>query len=631
MPPVSPGRILLRIPTALLLSTVLIALLVGVAAGPSFPAPREASGTAPALGRHSDQGATPARPNIVEVLADDMRVDDLQYAPNLRKLVAADGIAMQNAFSSYPLCCPARASFLSGMLPHNHHVYDVNAPYGYRAFDDRRTLATAVKAVGYNTGFMGKYLNDYGADEALAPKLTWQARHPGRSLRRAPKVQSQYYVPAGWDQWRASIDGVFCRPACGDTYNYFHYGFSSNGRPTAAPAGAYSSDVIGRQSVRIARSFHRKRERTGRPFLMSVNYVAPHQGSGQGDLRARNPDGSVSRLKTPAAPAWAYRVPMIRRIAKGAGITVRGVGESDVSDKPGSFADLRPLTAAEQRIQTELTRRRAAAVYVMDRNIGRLVRQLKASGEWDRTVFVFWSDNGYFQGEHNRMSGKILAYEPSLRVPMLITGPGMRGGNHDGLLGGQDRFDPIDVVDLTRTLLDVAGATPPHAPDGASLVPVLRGGDAGWTTAVPYEAAMANPSRDSRYRDSDFPRGARNRRGTLVGVRDGVEDPRTAIGVRTGRWLYVRYVAGDAEVYDLRTDPLEWSNLASDRRWMSDHADLLADLETAWKQVRYCVGATCRPRLPSSLAAGAAENRTEGRRYWRTVAATYGWSGVLGG
>jgi arylsulfatase A-like enzyme len=364
---------------------------------------------------------------------------------------------------------------------------------------------------------------------------------------------------------------------------------------------------------------------------MSVNYVAPHQGSGQGVLRARNPDGSVSRLKTPAAPAWAYRVPLIKRISKGAGITVKGVGESDVSDKPGSFADLHPLTAPERRIETEATRRRAAAVYVMDRNIGRLIRQLKRSGEWDRTVFVFWSDNGYFQGEHNRMSGKILAYEPSLRVPMLITGPGMRGGSHHGLLGGQDRYDPIDVVDLTRTLLDVADAAPPHTPDGASLLPVLHGGDTGWTTAVPYEAAMANPSRNSQVRDSDFPRGVRNRSGTLVGVRDGVIDPRTAIGVRTGRWLYVRYVAGDVEIYDLRADPLQWSNLASDQRWMADHAALLADLASVWKQVRYCVGAACRPRLPAGLAVAAGENGADGRRYWRTIANTYGWSGILRG
>jgi arylsulfatase A-like enzyme len=267
----------------------------------------------------------------------------------------------------------------------------------------------------------------------------------------------------------------------------------------------------------------------------------------------------------------------------------------------------------------------------MDRNIGRLVRQLKKTGEWDRTVFVFWSDNGYFQGEHNRLGGKILAYEPSLRVPMLITGPGMRGGSHDGLLGGQDRFDPIDVVDLTRTLLDLAGATPPHTADGASLLPVLRGSDVGWATAVPYEAAMANPSSSSNVRDREFPRAVRARRHRSVGVRDGIADPRTAIGFRTGRWLYVRYVAGDVEIYDLRADPLEWDNLASDRRWMSDHADLLDDFEEVWRQVRYCQGAACRPRLPAGLVAGASENRADAKRYWRTVASTYGWADLLRG
>jgi arylsulfatase A-like enzyme len=337
----------------------------------------------------------------------------------------------------------------------------------------------------------------------------------------------------------------------------------------------------------------------------------------------------VTRIKSPAAPAWAYRVPLVRRVSKGAGVTSGGIGEADVSDKPGVFAKLRPLTAAERRIEAEDTRRRAAAVYVMDRNIGRLVRQLKRSGEWARTVFVFWSDNGFFQGEHNRTSGKILAYEPSLRVPVLITGPGMRGGSHDGLLGGQDRFDPIDVVDLTRTLVDIAGATPPHTPDGRSLLTVLRGGDTGWTRAVPYEAANANPSPQATTRDARFPAAGRRPNGTVVGMRDGVPDPRTSIGLRTGRWLYVRYVAGDVEIYDLRTDPLQWDNLASKWSWTKEHRDLIDALESVWEQLRDCQGSGCSPRLPAMLTTDAAANATATATYWRTLASTYGWAGML--
>jgi N-acetylglucosamine-6-sulfatase len=624
-----PARLLAPLLAVVVGTSVLTAGVVAAAHDPQHVsahlATSPAASAAPAA--PATRASRAAKPNIVEVLADDMRVDDLAYAPHLRRLVAAQGITMQNAFSSYPLCCPARASFYSGMLPHNHHVYSTKPPYGYRAFDDRQSLATSLKSAGYRTGFLGKYLNGYGSDQALGPKLRWEAKHPGASTRRAPRVQSQYYVPNGWDDWKGAIAGVFCKPACGGAYNYFHYAYSNNGHPTAARKGAYSSDVIGRQSVTMARKFHRNRTRTGQPFLMSVNYVAPHYGRGQGSLHTRNPDGSTTTLQTPAAPKRIYRLPAIKSIHKGAGITVDGVGESDVSDKPGRFAELRPLNAGQQAIETEDTRRRAAAVYAMDRNIAHLIRQLKASGEWKRTVFVFWSDNGYFQGEHNRMAGKIHVYEPSLRVPIIISGPGMRGGSHTGLFGGQDRFDPMDVVDLTHTLVDFGGGRVPHTPDGKSMVSVLRSGDTGWTEAVPYEAVGNNPtaaaagdservflSPDEK-RDTDPPPAS--------------VDPRDSVGVRTSRWVYVRYRDGEIEIYDLWNDPKQWTNLAKSATWMRDNASLVGALQSVVAELRYCKGDTCHPRLPAALSTSASSNSTRTTTYWRTLARDYGWSRIL--
>src|SRR5690606_21250928 len=106
--------------------------------------------------------ATPVatqRPNIVVVMADDMRVDDLRFAPNVRRLVARRGLTFRNSFSSYPLCCPARASFFTGQLPHNHGVLSHREPWGYQSFDDSQTIASSLASVGYRTGFIGKYIN----------------------------------------------------------------------------------------------------------------------------------------------------------------------------------------------------------------------------------------------------------------------------------------------------------------------------------------------------------------------------------------------------------------------------------------------------------------------------------------
>ncbi|MGZ4597769.1 MAG: sulfatase-like hydrolase/transferase, partial [Actinomycetes bacterium] len=564
--------------------------------------------------RTSDGG----RVNIVEVLLDDMRVDDLAYAPHVRRLLAHDGITERNMFSSYPLCCPARASFYSGLLPHNHHVYSVWNPYAYQSFDDRATIATSLHQAGYSTGLIGKYLNGYGRDDALAPKLRWRQRHPGASLRRAPRIRSQYYVPDGWDQWYAGLDGTNCAPACGGQYSYFHYAYSQNGRPTSAPRGTYSSAVIAHQADHLIRAFHDTRRRTGKPFFLSVNFVAPHVGSGEGGrtpscrYRVGRRTGTV---QSPAAPAWAYRAPVVAGITRGAGVLRNGTTEPGVGDKPGAYGRLRELNASQRACVERTTRDRAAAVYATDRYVGDMIRTLKRRGEWDRTVFVFWSDNGYFQGEHHRMDGKIVTYEPVSRVPLIITGPGLRRR--------EDRYDPMTVVDLSRTLTAIAGAAPPHDADGRDLSAALAGADTGWDVAVPFEFAVADPRLPGdHHRDPAF---APARRGMFrTGVRDGIVDPRTAVGLHTGRYYYLRYADGERELYDLWNDPDEWTNLAAGRSWLTAHRSLLGALDTAWRRLKDCAGSACSARLPSELVVDRAQNATRWQRWWCTMDAQYG-------
>ncbi|TYL50134.1 sulfatase-like hydrolase/transferase [Nocardioides sp. BGMRC 2183] len=524
--------------------------------------------------------------NIVEIVADDLRYDDLRYAPNLRRLVADEGVSMRNGFSSYPLCCPARASFFSGLEAHNHGVYDIKRPYGYRAFDDSTSLATALKEQGYATGLVGKYLNGYGNHRPL--QLAREAEEAGYD---GPIPMSQYFVPDGWDEWQAAITGVDCDPACGDAYSYFNYAYTDNGTPTSAGWQTYSTTLIGEQSVDLAHSFHQQRAATGAPFFLSVNHIAPHNDLSRKRVDTvyfRNPQGRKRKLGTPTAPAWAMRLPMVRAIDRPLGVRRNWTGEKDLSDKPGRLANGRPTNPSARRAQVRLARARAASIVVMDRQIKRLVEQLKADGEWDRTVLTFWSDNGFFQGEHGRMDGKVDPYDPALRVPILFTGPGMRDGS--------TRDDPMTVTDLTATLLDIADAEPPHEPDGSSLLPVLNGSDLGWTSGVLTEAGVnpVSPGRVEAFRG----------------------DPRTSIGVRTARYLYVRHRSGEREIYDNWRDPQQWDNLAVDRRWMAEHSDVVDALQQAWSSVKDCAGTGCEAPLPSLLQVDAATNTDQTDRFY---------------
>ncbi|MGH3588033.1 MAG: sulfatase-like hydrolase/transferase, partial [Pseudonocardia sp.] len=113
----------------------------------------------------STQARAARRPNLVLIMADDMRADDLRFMPSARRLMASKGLRFTNSFSPYPLCCPARSSFMTGQYAHNHHVYSHVEPYGFASFDDRRTIATSLRRAGYRTGFIGKYLNYYGKQD----------------------------------------------------------------------------------------------------------------------------------------------------------------------------------------------------------------------------------------------------------------------------------------------------------------------------------------------------------------------------------------------------------------------------------------------------------------------------------
>lgn len=611
-----------RAATVLLAMTLAITALTACAPG-ATALPDRAKGVERA--KHSSTG-TDTRPNVVMIMADDMRFDDLAWAPNVRSLLAAEGVSMENAFSPYPLCCPARASFFTGMLTHNHHVWTHEEPYAYRVFDDSKTLATSLSGVGYSTGMAGKYLNGYGgatstggrAVKRLTAKMTssrlGKAGAKGKRValshvRSSESIESWRKVPNGWDEWHVLMEpsrslrkvGVSGR---GPT-NYYNAITNDNGVPHSRK-GRYTTNVIARDTIGMVKTFAAK----DKPFFVAATFTAPHCGNGSAAEVARDRSRGISGDKdedecTPTTPKKVHGK-FDAQIARGMGITLDGFSEADangdgrdttadVADKPGLFGSFSSFTADQASAVREASRQRAEAVYVMDRKIGDIIATLKRTGEWDNTYVVFTSDNGFFQGEHHRMQGKVLGYEPVLRVPMIVTGPGLRGA------GAQQRFDPITLVDLTATILDWTDAPAPVTPDGASKANIIATGDRGWTEAVPVEQAEAD---------------------TLTGGYDPAfrGSPMRSYGVRTPRYTYVRYADATRELYDLRRDPMQWTNVASD----PDYADVVADLDQVWAAGKNCAGSACRITLPAKYQMTAAENRAQTEHWRSSIRATYG-------
>ena len=496
-------------------------------------------------------------PNIVFVMLDDMRTDELRFMPSTRRLLAKQGVRFQNSFAPFPLCCPARSSVFTGLYAHNHGVYDVEPPYGFNAFDDSSTIATWLQNAGYWTGYLGKYLNGYG-------EMPVPGQDTGSSL---------LYLPPGWTQWRGSIDGGIEKgqPDFGSTYFYKNVTLSRNGVDLDNYRGQYQTELYGDLATRTLRT----RAKSDQPFFFYLSFVAPHNGAPheKDDPTVVPQAGSSTRFGSPARPGWVRgRFDTVLKKAPGA-----GWNDPDMGDKP-AYMQAPAISKAEWGAIRTVARQRAEALYLVDLQVKRLIETLQSSGVLDDTLIVFTSDNGFFLGEQRRRQGKILPYEPSIRVPLLMRGP--------GIPHGVTRSDPFTSIDYAPTLAEAAGLALPGPVDGESLLDVARHGDQGWTRAILTETG---PLDEVPGRETDTAGNALQP--------DEAADPRSIIGIRTSQYLYTDWATGEEELYDLSKDPQEYDNLVED----PDYTDTLTELRQVLHDMRACAGDACRAQLPADL------------------------------
>lgn len=529
---------------------------------------------------------TPAvrRPNVLVIEADDMRVDELRFMPNVQRLLMDRGVTWMNSFAPYPLCCPSRTSLLDGKYTHNTHVFTSGAPYAFHAFNDSDTLATRLQAGGYLTALVGKYLNGYGS----LPQ--YHSTKP-----------STHYVPPGWTEWRAGDDHGYPAgsPLRGGTYAYFSMTQITNGGKIVAHPGKYSTELTGRQTRGLIGAFHRRHK----PWFIWWTPVAPHFGSpkeADDPAPVKDASGKIINYVTPARPSW-IRGAFNKVITKPAGQPAHGPAEppADMAKKPAWLRELPEQNAAGLKADTVLTRQRAEALFVLDQEVGKTLRRLKRTGQYDNTIVMFTSDNGYYLGEHRKPQGKVTLHEPSLRVPLVMAGPGV----HQGV-----RYDPISTVDIAATIAALTGTKPPHLTDGVNMVPVLMGHDQGWRIPVITEGNMGGIT-------------------DLPNHMPGFNSPLNERGLRLGRWKMTGYDTREHELYDLQTDPLEMHNLAGDPRY----AGMLAKMTKLWLHYTSCAGPACSQPLPAWASATPAEEKAITDHELAATAQNYADPGWLAG
>ncbi len=307
------------------------------------------------------------QPNVILIVTDDQTLDTLPADPPampwLQNQIFGPGDHhwqwFPNAFFNTPLCCPSRATMLTGQ--YSHHT-GVQGNHDGSELDESNTLATWLHDDGYTTALIGKYLNNYPWD-------------------RGP------YVPAGWDRWVGKRN-----TERGTTYD--NYQLIDQGVPlfVGGTTVGYATDYLGNLALDFL-----KGASADRPYFLMFTPSAPH-----------SPWIPAPRYEDAFAGVHIPR-PSPRVL-------------NDVAGKPGWVRALPPVTP-EVAVRYQRDRRKEReTLLAVDEWIHALVDEVAARGELDRTVFVFLTDNGYALGEH-RWVGKRCPYDECIRTPLAIRTP----------------------------------------------------------------------------------------------------------------------------------------------------------------------------------------------------------------
>jgi len=471
------------------------------------------------IARSTDTGL---RPNIIVIVVDDLRWDELGIAghpyletPHIDRL-AHEGAWLTNAFHAVPLCSPNRASILTGQYPSRHGIIDNVARN--RMSHRLETFPQALEREGYETAFLGKW--HMGNDPTPRPGFDYWVAIPGQGRTIDPELYEDGRIHA--------VEG-------------------------------YITDVLTDRAVTfIEREREREREdgrEVAQPFFLYIGHKAIHPDAIQLD------DGSVD-LSQPRSyvPAPRHRGRYEEEVFPRRANVISSLDE--LTDKPtlrraltnkysDEMVEMFGEVELDRGTSEETIRRRAEMLLAVDESLGRIVDALDGRGILDETFIIFTSDNGFFYGEHGLSLERRLPYEESIRTPFIIRYP--------ALADPGSRIDELVVsVDIAPTVLDIAGAPIGDHIQGRSLLPLLRGSAEDWRRSILIEFyTYENP----------FP--------WLLDM-----DYRA---IRTTRYKYIHWMQhpDENELYDLEEDPYETRNLIGDSRLAGVVSDLRAEMAAA--------------------------------------------------
>ena len=438
------------------------------------------------------------RPDVLFVLLDDLRWDALGYmnhpyvkTPNIDRL-RARGAMMANAFVTTSICCPSRATFVTGTLANRHGVID-NESSDYNP-EVTPPLTKYLQEAGYRTAMIGKW-------------------HMGNS--GAPRPYFDF-----WLSFKGQ--GVYHDPT-----------FNIDGKKVEHKG--YTTDLLTDYAIDFI-----KQQPKDRPYFVMLSHKAVHEPF-MPAARHKDAFGADTKHTEPASfsedfadkPAWQKRQ-ALREVRWN--YRTREIEEEKLP------ATVPPEPWKDYNKYVDQLR----CVAAVDEGIGKIIELLRERGTLDNTLIVFTSDNGYFHMEHRRWD-KRLAYEESLRIPMLVVYPGH-------IEAGSTVNQLVTNADFAPTILSYVGLPVPPQMQGASMKPLFEEKAPQWRNAIFYEY-----------------------------WKELVHSIPTMTALRTDRYKLITYpeIKDLDELFDLEKDPHEMNNLALDPAYAALHASMKARLDEA--------------------------------------------------
>ncbi|MBL9194928.1 MAG: sulfatase [Opitutaceae bacterium] len=437
------------------------------------------------------QSAFAAKPNILFIAIDDQNDwighlggHPLAKTPHLDQL-AARGTTFLNAHCNSPLCNPSRTSLMLGLRPTTTGIYGL-APW-FRTlpqWKDRVSLPQHFALHGYRTAATGKiyHLGTGGGGRAPTQGTPeFQQTAPLGGVGTKPPQKLIPATPMGnhplmdWGVW----------PLDNDDTGKGDYQVAS-----------WTIEQI-------------KQAPKDRPFFISAGFFLPH-------------------VPMYATQKWFDLYPDDDSV-------LPKTDENDRADTPRfswylhwKLPEPRLKWIKENNQWRNLVRSYLASTSFVDAQIGRLLAALQEAGVAENTIVVVWGDHGWHLGEKG-ITGKNTLWDDGTRVPLIISGPGVKHG--------QRCTQPAELLDLYPTLIDLAGVPARNDLEGLSLLPQLQ------NAATKRERPAITSHNQGNH------------------------------GIRSERWRYIHYADGSEELYDMAKDPNEWTNLAGQPAYAAVIAD----------------------------------------------------------